>query len=97
MTATALLGTNKTTHGPITRDNIDTLLDAGRLQVLMSSGRWWAIRRNGMTKRWKRDASRIYIPYKAGMYVYGSITETDFNGAVGSLFANSGYRIAPKD
>jgi hypothetical protein len=79
---------------PITRDNIDTLLDAGQLEVLMSSGSWWRIRRNGATRRWKRDASRIYVPYKAGMYTYGAITESDFNGANGSLYSNSGYRRA---
>ena len=78
---------------PITRANIDTLLDANRLEVAMANGRWWRIRRNGATKRWKRDPARIYIPYKAGMYTYGAITESDFNGAAGSLY--SSYRLAP--
>lgn len=76
----------------ITRDNIDALLDSGQLEVQMSSGRWWQIRRNGATKRWKRDARRIYIPFKAGIHTYGAITESDFNGAVGSLYSTSGYR-----
>lgn len=77
---------------PITRDNIDALLDSGSLEVEMSSGRWWQIRRNGATRRWKRDPSRIYVPFKAGLRVYGAITESDFNGAAGSLYSNSGYR-----
>ncbi len=62
----------------ITMDNVDDLLDAGHIEVAMRNGNWWRIRRNGATKRWKRDASRIRIPYKAGLYIYGAITETDF-------------------
>jgi hypothetical protein len=76
----------------ITRDNIDALLDAGALEVAMSNGTWWRIRRNGATKRWKRDPARIYVPFKAGMYTYGAITETHFNGAASSLYSNSGFR-----
>lgn len=63
---------------PITRDNIDSLLDNRGIQAHMSNGRWWVIRRNGVTRRWKRNAKRIAIPYKAGMYTYGLITEKDF-------------------
>jgi hypothetical protein len=83
------------TTEPITRANIDALLDAGRLEVEMTGGRWWRIRRNGATRRWKRDASRIYIPFKAGFRTTGAITESDFNGACGSLYSNAGYRLAP--
>jgi hypothetical protein len=75
--------------GPITRANIDSLLDRGQIEVAMSNGRWWRIRRNGATRRWKRDATRIYIPFKAGMYTYGNIDEHDFvNGVL-----DSNYRI----
>lgn len=72
-------------HNNVTRETVDALLDAGSLEVAMSHGKWWAIRRNGATKRWKRDASRIYVPFKAGMYTYGAITESDFvNGVLNS-------------
>lgn len=63
---------------PITRENVDKLLDAGNIECAMRNGNWWSIRRNGATKHWKRDASRIYIPFKMGYYGYGNITETDF-------------------
>ena len=68
----------------ITRNNVDSLLDAGMIEVRMSrdlsdgSPRYWRIRRNGKTQTWKRDANRVRIPYKYGMYGYGVITETDF-------------------
>ena len=62
----------------ITRGNVEQLLDAGLLEVEMNNGRWWRIRRNGQTKRWKRDPQRIYLPFKAGMKVYGAIETSDF-------------------
>jgi len=62
----------------ITRENVDALLDARSIEIAMSNGNWWIIRRNGQTKRWKRDATRICIPFKMGLYGYGTITERDF-------------------
>lgn len=61
----------------MTLTQLETALDEGRLQVLMASGNWWRVRRNGATKLWKRDAARFRIPYKAGLYVYGALTEAD--------------------
>jgi hypothetical protein len=82
------------THLAITRDSIDLHLDKGQIQVLMRNGNWWTIRRNGATRRWKRDADRIYVPFKAGLYVYGAITESDF-GTDGIL--NSNFRLTPEE
>lgn len=64
----------------ITRANVDALLDAGLIECAMTNGKWLTIRRNGATKRWKKDANRIYIPFKVGFRGYGQITETDFIG-----------------
>lgn len=50
----------------ITHHNIDELLDSGQLEIAMQNGRWWALRRNGATKRWKSDPERVRIPVKAG-------------------------------
>lgn len=68
----------------ITRENIDALLDAGRIEVAMRSGAWWSIRRNGATRTWKRDAERVYLPIKYGFRMTTAITEADFrkNGAL---------------
>ena len=30
---------------------------------------------NGKVKTWKRDADRVYVPLKSGLYTYGAITE----------------------
>ena len=62
----------------ITKQKVEELLDAGELYVAISNGRWWQIRRNGATKKWKRDANRIYIPFKYGLKGCGHLTETDF-------------------
>ena len=43
----------------------ETALDRGRLQVLGRNG-WYDIRRNGATKRWKRQPHRASIPVKLG-------------------------------
>jgi predicted RNA binding protein YcfA (HicA-like mRNA interferase family) len=63
---------------PITRENVNAYLDAHELCAAMGNGKWWRIRRNGSTRYWKRDASRIYVPIKAGLKSYYAITETDF-------------------
>jgi hypothetical protein len=76
----------------ITLDNIDALVDAGRIEVMVEfarngkPARWWRARRNGATKRWKRDATRIALPIKAGMYFYSQIETADFtNGGRGFI------------
>jgi hypothetical protein len=62
----------------ITLETIDFWIDRGLIQTKMANGRWWNIRRNGATKRWRRDPNRIRIPYKYGLRGYHAITETDF-------------------
>lgn len=62
----------------IEMENVDRLLDAGLLEVAMGHGKWWKIRRNGQTKRWKKDVNRIRIPIKFGWRGHGAITEHDF-------------------
>lgn len=37
----------------ITRKNVDRLLDAHKIECAMKNGKWWTIRRNGATKKWK--------------------------------------------
>lgn len=64
--------------GIVTRANVDRLLDAGMLSVRMQSGKFWKIRRNGVTKLWKKDGERIRIPYKFGFKGCGFLDEHDF-------------------
>lgn len=61
----------------ITRENIDQFLDEGMVYVRLHD-KWYKIRRNGKTKKWKLDTSRIRIPIKARFRDYGVIDEGDF-------------------
>lgn len=64
----------------ITRENIDTLIDARRIEynVRIPKGTWWTIRRNGKTWLGTRERHRIRLPFKAGISVYSAITEDHF-------------------
>jgi hypothetical protein len=54
----------------MTRDEIETALDRGRLQMQSvghySGGKWYDVRRNGATKTWKRNPHKVEIPCKVG-------------------------------
>jgi len=56
---------------------IERLLDANMLEIQMRNGNHWSIRRNGQTKRWKRDQERFRIPIKFGLKLCGAIETTD--------------------
>lgn len=75
------LAREKANSTMITRDNVDSLLDRRQIEVAMSYGKWWEIRRNGATKRFKRDPLRIIIPYRMGLLRHGTITEVDFGSS----------------
>jgi hypothetical protein len=59
-----------------TLDEIEYALDHGMLWVLVGSGRYWLARRNGATKRWKREPDRFELPVKSGMRNYGRLFRT---------------------
>jgi hypothetical protein len=58
-----------------TRAQLEEALDSGRLWCLMRDGRWWKCRRNGRTQLWKTRPDEFRIPFKAGLKVYGGLTE----------------------
>lgn len=61
----------------MTRAQIETALDSGKLFIAMyQPGRWWALRRNGRTQTWKRSPERFRIPVKFGLKGYDAIEET---------------------
>ena len=41
--------------------------------------RWFV---SGSVKTWKRDASRIRVPLKHGLYTYGALVTSDFTNGV---------------
>jgi len=63
---------------PITRENVEKYLDGGVLYVAVNNSKWWVIRRNGKTQRWKRDPSKLRIPFKFGFNGYSAISDSDF-------------------
>ena len=69
--------TKQPEHSSLTLPELEALLDSSQIECLMGSGRWWRLRRNGQTKRWKRDESRFRIPVKAGLRSYTYLTEDD--------------------
>jgi len=82
-------------NGYITRDNVDSLLDTGKLEIAMRNGNWWKLRRNGATKKWARGASRIRIPLKMGFRGTACVTESDFShGPNNDALNPSHFRIA---
>lgn len=48
----------------MTRNELETALDAGTLEVQWGNSRWYSVRRNGATKLWKRDTERFVVPCK---------------------------------
>ncbi len=52
----------------LTRENTEHLLATYRLQIMGRGGRWYDVRRNGATQRWKRQPLRASIPCKVGFY-----------------------------
>lgn len=54
----------------LTLEEIESALKTGQLWLMMGRGRvtnYWMLRRNGKTKRWKRDVTRWEIPVKGGL------------------------------
>lgn len=58
-----------------------TLQEAFDLKIgdilLDSANKRWKV--NGQVQTWKRNAARIRVPLKHGLYVYAYITEADFD------------------
>ena len=61
----------------------------------MRSGRWWQLRRNGVTRTWKTDPERVRVPVKAGLRVYDVIATyaCDLRPRGGHLFDSPYIRV----
>lgn len=55
----------------------------GEILISTRDGKRWKV--NGEVKTWKRDASRIRVPLKHGLYVYDALTDSDFVNGVCDL------------
>lgn len=76
---------------PITRSNLDALLDAGALQVsLLTADEWFSIRRSGRTSD---DGVNLFVPYVVEPFgFFGSITEYEFQ-VNGGVLPSDYYRV----
>jgi hypothetical protein len=45
--------------------------------IHLPDGRRWRV--NGAVKTWKRDAGRVRVPLKFGLYAYDAVTESDID------------------
>ena len=64
----------------MTREEIEKELDKGNLEAKMyKSGKYWKVRRNGRTKLWKTRPNEFSIPVKAGLNIYGYITQDNMD------------------
>jgi hypothetical protein len=61
----------------MTLDEAKALKPGDQIQLVGLSGRVFTARINGQPQTWKRDPSRIRVPWKYGLYEYGAITERD--------------------
>ena len=62
-----------------TRQYFEAALDAGRVKVLMATGKLWQCRRNGKTQLWKTRPDDFRIPIKYGFKSYGEIDQGNIN------------------
>lgn len=62
------------TH-PLGLPAIEQALDDHGLYVAVGNGKFWLARRNGATKRWKKDPERFRIPVKFGFKGTGAIDQ----------------------
>ena len=57
---------------PLMREELEGMMVGETLEVVGADGRLRNVKLNGKVRRWKRDAKRIEIPVKYGMYEYAT-------------------------
>lgn len=62
-------------------------LKPGDILIDINNRRWKV---NGKVKTWKRDANRIHIPLKHGLYAYDSLNYYNFHDGVCYLVTKEG-------
>lgn len=49
------------------------------LRIVGRDGHWYRVRPSGRLRMWKRDATRVELPVKYGMYQSYTLRSHDFN------------------
>lgn len=61
-------------NGDFPLSEVEKALDAGRLEIRAGGPeKWYTVRRNGATRRWKTQPDRFRIPVKYGFYGYEAL------------------------
>jgi hypothetical protein len=64
-------GESRQYRNPIDVHEMITYCDShNHIEVLDKNGKWRTVKVNGKVRTWKRDANRIEIPCKYGLYEY---------------------------
>jgi hypothetical protein len=71
----------------ITIEEAKQLQHRDRLIDSRDGARWYV---NGRIQTWKRDASRIRVPLKHGLYQYGALHDSDFTNGVCAYMTKEG-------
>lgn len=67
-----------TYRNPVSVDEMASYCDANsHITVRDLKGNARTVKVNGKVRRWKRDANRIEVPFKYGLYEYGILTGRD--------------------
>jgi hypothetical protein len=61
----------------LTLEEILNLSPGDHVHVVDKWGQARVIKINGQVRRWKRDPTRFEVPWKYGMYEYGTYTNRD--------------------
>jgi len=64
---------------PITLDEVKSLRPGDRVTCISNQNDAIEVRVTGMVKTWKRDATRVQVPVKYGLYESGYITERNIS------------------
>jgi hypothetical protein len=67
----------------ITLQSIEGCLASGQLWAHTRNGRYWVLRRNGMTQKWKTRPADYRIPVKAGLKSCGEVTHRSAVALIG--------------
>jgi len=70
---------------PMTVEEAKLLNYGDHIWIVAVDGSARQVKVNGAVKRWKRDLNRIEVPFKYGMYEYGTLYNRDFGHEGGAL------------
>lgn len=61
----------------MTLSQLEAALDAGKLQMRHMRDKWYAVRRNGQTRKWTTRPGEFAVPCKVGFNCYLTISHKD--------------------